>query len=107
MFRACRLVVDTGIHALGWTMEQAVDFMLEHSAASRENIEGEVRRYVTWPGQAVGYKVGQMKILELRRRAEGEMGEKFDVRTFHDIVLDSAGPLDILESKIEKYILSK
>jgi len=104
IFRACRLVVDTGMHALGWTMEQAVQYMLDHSAASRENIEGEVRRYVTWPGQAVGYKVGQIKILELRRRAKREIGEKFDIRTFHNIVLDCAGPLDILESKIEQYI---
>ena len=104
LLRACRLVVDTGMHALGWTMEQAVDYMLDHSAASRENIEGEVRRYVTWPGQAVGYKVGQIKILELRRRAQTELGEKFDIRTFHDIVLDCAGPLDILENKINQYI---
>ena len=104
IFRACRLVVDTGMHALGWTMEQAVDYMLDHSAASRENIEGEVRRYVTWPGQAVGYKVGQIKILELRSRAKTELGDKFDIRTFHDIVLDCAGPLDILENKINQYI---
>jgi len=106
IFRACRLVVDTGLHALGWTMEEAVDYMLEHSAASRENVEGEVRRYVTWPGQAVGYKVGQIKILELRRRAERELGQRFDIRTFHDIVLDCAGPLDILETKIDQYIQS-
>ena len=99
-------MVDTGLHALGWTMEEAVDYMLEHSAASRENVEGEVRRYVTWPGQAVGYKVGQIKILELRRRAERELGQRFDIRTFHDIVLDCAGPLDILETKIDQYIQS-
>ena len=69
-------------------------------------MEGEVRRYVTWPGQAVGYKVGQIKILELRRRAERELGQRFDIRTFHDIVLDCAGPLDILETKIDQYIQS-
>ena len=104
IFRACRLVVDTGMHALGWSMEQAVDYMLEHSAASRENVEGEVRRYVTWPGQAVGYKVGQIKILQLREMAEKEMGDRFNIKTFHDIVLDCAGPLDILETKIREYM---
>jgi len=104
MFRACRLVVDTGMHAMGWSMEDAVTFMLEHSAASKDNIQGEVRRYITWPGQAVGYKVGQLKILELRRKAERKLGEKFDIKTFHKLVLDSAGPLDVLENKIDQYI---
>ena len=104
IFRACRLVVDTGLHARGWTMARAVDYMMEHSAASRDNIEGEVRRYVTWPGQAVGYKVGQMKILLLRQMAKKKLGDKFDIKKFHDIVLDCAGPLDILEKHVNEYI---
>ena len=104
IFRACRLVVDTGMHAMNWSMEQAVDYMMEHSAASRENVEGEVTRYVTWPGQAVGYKVGQMKILELRQAAREALGDKFDIKKFHDVVLDCAGPLDILEKHVNDYI---
>ena len=104
IFRACRLVVDTGMHAMGWSMERAVDYMMEHSAASRDNVEGEVQRYVTWPGQAVGYKVGQIKILQLRQRAKDRLGDKFDIKRFHDVVLDCAGPLDILEAKVNEYI---
>jgi len=104
IFRACRLVVDTGMHALGWSRDQAVQYMMEHTAASKENIVGEVDRYVTWPGQAVGYKIGQMKILELRKRAEQELGEKFDIKEFHEVVLKAAGPLDLLERKVEEHI---
>jgi len=104
IFRACRLVVDPGMHALGWSREQAVAYMLEHTAASRGNIEGEVDRYITWPGQATGYKVGQMKILELRRRAEEALGVKFDIKEFHEVLLRAAGPLDILEKKVDDFI---
>lgn len=104
IFRACRLVVDTGMHALGWTIDMAVDYMMEHSAASRDNIVGEVNRYVTWPGQAVGYKVGQMKILELREMAKKELEDKFDIKKFHDAVLESAGPVNILEKNVMAYI---
>ena len=75
------------MHALGWSREQAVQYMLHHTAASKENIVGEVDRYVTWPGQAVGYKIGQMKILELRKRAEQKLGEKFDIKEFHEVSL--------------------
>ena len=89
IFRACRLVVDTGMHALGWSRDQAVQYMLDHTAASKENIVGEVDRYVTWPGQAVGYKIGQMKILELRRRTEQALGEKFDIMEFHEVKMAS------------------
>eukprot|EP00092_Neocalanus_flemingeri_P033659 GFUD01036590.1.p1 GENE.GFUD01036590.1~~GFUD01036590.1.p1 ORF type:complete len:569 (-),score=216.01 GFUD01036590.1:72-1778(-) len=106
IFRACRLVVDTGMHALGWSMEQAVEYMMEHSAASKENIVGEVNRYVTWPGQAVGYKIGQMKIIELRRRAEQALGDKFDIKQFHEVVLRAAGPLNILERQVDQFIKS-
>lgn len=104
IFRACRLVVDPGMHALGWSQEQAVTYMLEHSAASRENIEGEVNRYVTWPGQATGYKIGQMKILELRRKTEQALADKFDIKEFHEVVLKAAGPLNILERKVDEFI---
>jgi len=104
IFRACRLVVDPGMHALGWSQEQAVSYMLEHSAASRENIEGEVNRYITWPGQATGYKIGQMKILELRRKTEEALGDKFDIKEFHEVVLKGCGPLNILERKVEEFI---
>ena len=88
IFRACRLVVDTGMHALGWSREEAVQYMLDHTAASKENIVGEVDRYVTWPGQAVGYKIGQMKILELRRKAEDALGDKFDIKEFHEVRIE-------------------
>ena len=124
IFRACRLVVDTGMHALGWSREEAVQYMLDHTAASKENIVGEVDRYVTWPGQAVGYKIGQMKILELRRKAEDALGDKFDIKEFHEVrivlglenieeldkpnisqvVLKAAGPLDLLERKVDEHI---
>eukprot|EP00092_Neocalanus_flemingeri_P033658 GFUD01036589.1.p1 GENE.GFUD01036589.1~~GFUD01036589.1.p1 ORF type:complete len:569 (-),score=198.07 GFUD01036589.1:57-1763(-) len=104
IFRACRLVVDTGMHAMGWSMEQAVQYMTEHSAASKENIVGEVNRYVTWPGQAVGYKIGQMKIIELRKRAEQILGDKFDIKQFHEVVLSAAGPLNILERQVDQFI---
>ena len=104
IFRACRLVVDTGMHALGWSTEEAVQYMTEHSAASKENIVGEVDRYVTWPGQAVGYKVGQMKIIQLRKKAEKALGDKFDIKDFHAVVLKSAGPLYILEKQVDLWI---
>ncbi|ROT77241.1 hypothetical protein C7M84_004121 [Penaeus vannamei] len=104
IFRACRLVVDTGIHALGWTRQEAVDFMTQHSALSLKNIENEVDRYITQPGQAVAYKVGQLTISNLRARAAAELGEAFDVRKFHDLVLDSAGPLVLLEEEVNAWI---
>jgi len=104
IFRAARLVVDTGMHALGWTRDQAISYMLEHTAASKENIEGEVDRYITWPGQATGYKIGQLRIIELRKRAEAKMGTNFDLKEFHQVVLNSCGPLDILEKKVDDYI---
>ena len=105
IFRACRLVVDTGMHALGWTWQQAVDFMLAHSASSREHIESEINRYITWPGQALGYKIGELRIAQLRAKAEKELGQnQFDVRKFHDVVLATPGPLNVLEEEVAKYI---
>jgi uncharacterized protein (DUF885 family) len=101
MWRACRLVVDTGIHALGWSRTQAIDFMRENTALSRHNIEAEVDRYIAWPGQALAYKMGERKIRELRDRAERELGPRFDVRAFHDLVLGhGALPLDVLETLV-------
>ncbi|MCH8684227.1 DUF885 domain-containing protein [Pedomonas mirosovicensis] len=105
MWRACRLVVDTGIHAKGWTKEQAMDFMLENTALSRHNIEAEVNRYISWPGQALAYKIGELKIRELRAKAEKALGERFDIRAFHDAVLENGSvPLDVLESHINGWI---
>lgn len=92
------------MHAMGWSMEQAVQYMMNHSAASKENIVGEVNRYVTWPGQAVGYKIGQMKIIELRKKVEVAMGNKFDIKQFHEVVLRAAGPLNILERMVDQFI---
>ena len=92
MWRAVRWVVDTGVHSKHWTRQQMIDFFHEHTAMDDQNIETEVDRYIAWPGQALSYKMGQMKILELRARAQKELGPKFDLRAFHDAVLDQ-GPL--------------
>ncbi len=105
MWRACRLVVDPGMHALGWSRERAVNFMLENTALSELNINNEIDRYIAWPGQATAYKLGELKIRELRDRAERELGTAFDLRAFHDVVL-SAGcvPLDVLEQRVSAWI---
>ena len=86
-WRACRLVVDTGMHALGWTRRQAIDFMVENTALARNNIENEVDRYIVWPGQALGYKMGQLEMLRLRAEAEAALGAVFDIRAIHDAIL--------------------
>ena len=105
MWRASRLVVDTGIHALGWTRQEAVDFMLENTALSPGNISAEVNRYITWPGQALAYKLGELKIRELRTRAEETLGDDFDLRAFHDTVLENGSvPLDVLEQHVNAWI---
>ena len=105
MWRACRLVVDTGIHAKGWTRQQAIDFMAENTALSRHEINTEIDRYISWPAQALSYKLGELKIRELRTRATEALGERFDVRAFHDKVLSlGAVPLDVLESVINEWI---
>ncbi len=105
MWRACRLVVDTGIHYLGWTRKQAIDYMAENTSLSLHNIEAEVDRYISWPGQALAYKIGELKIRELRAKAEKELGDEFDVREFHDTVLASGSvPLDVLEGNVNRYI---
>lgn len=108
MWRACRLVVDTGIHAKGWTKAQAMAFMKDNSALSDANIEAEVNRYISWPGQALGYKLGELKIRELRAMAEKELGETFDLAAFHDAVLgQGAVPLDVLEVQIKDWVASR
>ena len=105
MWRAIRLVVDTGIHAKGWTEEQANQFFRDNSPISDGAIKAEVQRYFVWPGQATSYKIGMLKILELREKAETELGDKFDIRAFHDVVLGSgAVPLTILERMVNNWI---
>jgi uncharacterized protein (DUF885 family) len=105
MWRACRLVVDTGMHAMGWTRQQALDFLTANTALSTHEIRTEIDRYISWPGQALAYKVGELKILELREKAKRELGDRFDIRTFHDAVLENGGvTLSVLEERIEDYI---
>jgi uncharacterized protein (DUF885 family) len=105
MWRACRLVVDTGMHAFGWTRQQALDFMTENTALSEHEIRTEVDRYIAWPGQALAYKTGELRIKALRRRAEEALGPKFDVRAFHDAVLGQGGvTLPVLEEQVDAYI---
>jgi uncharacterized protein (DUF885 family) len=105
MLRACRLVVDTGMHCFGWSSEKAVQYMLSNTAMSENDARQEVTRYITWPGQACAYKVGERKIRALRTKCETELGEKLDIRDFYDIVLKGgAVPLTILEQKIDAFI---
>ncbi len=108
MWRATRLVVDTGIHSKGWSKQQAVDYMLDNTALSSANIDAEVNRYITWPGQALAYKVGELKIREMRARAEAALGADFDLRAFHDTVLENgAVPLDVLEAHVDRWIAAQ
>ena len=103
-WRACRLVVDTGMHAMGWTREQAIRFMLENTALAENNIVNEVDRYITWPGQALAYKTGQLEMMKLRRAAEARLGKGFDIRRFHDALLgDGAVPLLALWQTLASY----
>jgi len=105
MWRAVRLVVDTGMHAMGWTRQQAIDYFREHTGKTDQDITVEVDRYIVWPGQALAYKIGQMKIRELRREAEAKLGAKFNIRRFHDAVLEQgAVPLGLLKKHMESWI---
>jgi uncharacterized protein (DUF885 family) len=108
MWRAVRLVVDTGMHTMGWTRQQAIDFFRENTGKTDQDITVEVDRYIVWPGQALAYKIGQMKIRELRTEAEKKLGAKFDVRKFHDAVLENgAVPLNVLEAHMKQWIDSQ
>lgn len=108
MWRACRLVADTGLHAMGWSRAEAEACFLENSALSRGNITTEVDRYIAWPGQALAYKIGQMKITELRGRAEAALGEDFDVRRFHDaVLLQGAVTMEMLDDQIDRWIAAE
>jgi uncharacterized protein (DUF885 family) len=105
MWRACRLVVDTGIHAKGWTRQQVVDYMSSNTALSMHEINTETDRYISWPGQALSYKIGELKIRELRQKAENELGAKFDIREFHEIILEQGTvTLAIMEDRVNNYI---
>jgi uncharacterized protein (DUF885 family) len=105
IWRAIRLVVDTGIHSQGWSEQQAVDYFIANSAITAPQARAEVRRYIVWPGQATGYKIGMLKIQELRRKAETELGDKFDIRAFHDTILGGGAlPLTLLERRVDEWI---
>ncbi|MFM8643220.1 MAG: DUF885 domain-containing protein, partial [Phycisphaerales bacterium] len=104
MWRSTRLVVDTGMHALGWSRERAIAYMQSNTALSELNIVREVDRYIDWPGQACGYKIGELRIRAMRAKAERELGAGFDVRAFHDELLGAGAlPLDVLESRMDAW----
>jgi uncharacterized protein (DUF885 family) len=108
MLRAMRLVVDTGMHAKGWTREQAIAYMLDNSSISEPEVVAEVERYIAWPGQATSYKVGQLRIRAMRNRAEKALGARFNIKDFHSQILnDGALPMDVLDAKIDRWIAAQ
>jgi uncharacterized protein (DUF885 family) len=108
MWRACRLVADTGIHWLGWDIEEARRCFIENSALAPHNIQTELERYISWPAQALAYKVGEVRLRALRKEAEESLGERFNVREFHDLVLlGGPMPLDTLEQRVREWIKTK
>jgi uncharacterized protein (DUF885 family) len=108
MWRAIRLVVDTGVHSQHWTRQQMVDYFHDHSNIDETTVQTEVDRYIAWPGQALAYKIGQMKILELRARAEKALGAKYDIKAFDDVVVDAGAlPLDVLETRVNAWIVAQ
>jgi uncharacterized protein (DUF885 family) len=105
MWRAVRLVVDTGLHAMGWTREQAIEFFKANAPKTEQDIIVEVDRYIVWPGQALGYKIGALRFQELRRAAETRLGPRFPIRRFHDMLLsEGAVPLDVLERRAASWL---
>jgi len=108
LHRALRLVVDTGMHARGWSREQAIQYLMDKEGSKEDQARRAIERYMAWPGQALAYKVGELKILELRERARARLGERFDIRAFHTQVLgEGSMPLRMLESKIDAWIASQ
>src|SRR5260370_25448715 len=108
MWRAIRLVVDTGVHSQHWTRQQMVDYFHDHSSLDETNVQSEGDRYIAWPAQALGYKMGQLKILELRDKAMTALGPKFDIKAFHDQVLDAGAlPMDVLEQRTDAWIAAQ
>jgi uncharacterized protein (DUF885 family) len=108
MWRAARLVIDTGIHHKGWSRAQAIDYLASHTALSRHEVETEVDRYISWPAQALSYKLGEMKILELRARAEKALGPRFELADFHDAVLaEGSVPLPVLEQQVDAWVAKR
>ena len=108
IWRAIRLVVDTGVHSQHWTRQQMVDYFHEHSSIDEPSVQAEVDRYIAWPSQALGYKIGQLKFLELRARAQKELGPRFDIRAFHDEIIDSGAlPLDVVDQRVNAWIASQ
>jgi uncharacterized protein (DUF885 family) len=105
LFRAVRLVVDTGIHYKHWTRQQAIDYMVEHTGQAQASIVSEVERYIVMPGQACAYKIGELKIVELRRLAQQALGDRFDIKKFHNVILEHGSmPLEILEQQVKDFI---
>ena len=106
LLRAARLVVDTGLHVYGWSRDRAVQYLLDNTAMSRRSVEQQVDRYISMPGQATTYKVGERNIKKMRARAESELGDQFDVREFNRVVVTCVGPLSVLETCVDAWILS-
>ena len=108
IWRAVRLVVDTGMHALGWSRQEAIDYFAENSSKQLHDITVEIDRYIVWPGQALAYKIGELKFKELRARASRQLGEDFDLRAFHDACLENGAiPMDVLDGHIDDWIASQ